>query len=323
MLRILFTSAGRRVELLGCFRAAARELGISAEIFACDADPRFSAACNLADRAFAVPRCDHPEYAISVLGIARDNGIQLVIPTIDPELLPLARAVHDFQSGGIRLHVSDVKTVSVAQDKMRTAILLKERGIPVPPTYSAETVRGNSESLPWPLFMKPVSGSASRGLRLVRSTHELEEEFSEPMLFQKYLEGKEYTANIFIDANGVMKCAVAHERLQVRAGEVEKGVTVRSKALESIAYSIADALPEARGVLCFQVIDDVELGPCVIEINARFGGGYPLVHKAGAKFARWLIEECTGLPRTACNDWQAGVTMLRYDASVFCQNGEK
>ena len=74
----------------------------------------------------------------------------------------------------------------------------------------------------------------------------------------------------------------------------------------------------ARGALCFPraiVTDDETCA--VFEINARFGGGYPLAHQAGARFTQWLVEEALGLPDTANDDWKSGVTMLRYDDAVF------
>jgi len=110
---------------------------------------------------------------------------------------------------------------------------------------------------------------------------------------------------------------VPHRRISIRAGEVEKGVTVRRADLTEIAKAIAAALPELRGVACFQVLDDPAQGPRVIEINARFGGGYPLVDHAGAPFAQWLLEEATGRKLSAHDSWRKDVLMLRYDSAVF------
>ena len=87
--------------------------------------------------------------------------------------------------------------------------------------------------------------------------------------------------------------------------------------LRALAEGICRALPQARGVRCFQVIDDETRGPQVIEINARFGGGYPLAHHAGAQFANWLLQELAGQAPAANDDWRDGVTMLRYDDAVF------
>ena len=316
-LRILFTSAGRRVELLRCFRRAAQSLEMDFDVLACDLNASMSSACHTADRAFDVPRCSDPSYADAIFDIAKKNGVHLIIPTIDPELQSLAAAAEHFASSGALVHVSPPDVVAVAQDKLKTAQVLRAAGVPVPATYSLEGTRSLPLGLQWPMFMKPKAGSASRGLQVIQSADCLPGQTDEPMLLQEFLRGPEYTVNIFIDMAGVLQSAVMHRRLQVRAGEVEKGRTERRDDLHKLAELICKALPGARGVLCFQVIDDQESGPQVIEINARFGGGYPLADHAGATFAQWLMEEVSGLPCTANNDWRNNVTMLRYDAAIF------
>ena len=100
--------------------------------------------------------------------------------------------------------------------------------------------------------------------------------------------------------DGRCVCSVPRRRLAVRAGEVEKGVTVRDQALERLARRIAEALPGAYGVLNVQIfVDPVAGEPRVIEINARYGGGFPLAFQAGARFPAWTIEEILGLPTTS------------------------
>jgi carbamoyl-phosphate synthase large subunit len=243
--------------------------------------------------------------------------VQLVIPTIDPELLPFAQAAADFAQRGTRIHVSDEAVIHVARDKFETMRVLGAAGVPVPRTVDLEDLPGQSEEWSWPLFLKPKGGSASRLISRVDGPADLPATPPEPMIIQEFLDGPEFTVNMFIDVAGHLQCVVAHQRLRVRAGEVEKGRTVRSPALTKIAHAIAAALPGARGALCFQAIDDKQSGPKVIEINARFGGGYPLAHHAGATFTRWLLEEISGRPATAHDNWREGALMLRYDAAVF------
>ena len=103
----------------------------------------------------------------------------------------------------------------------------------------------------------------------------------------------------------------------MRAGEVEKGVTVRRSDIEEIAAKIVKALPDGEGVMCFQLIDDERDGPRVFEINARFGGGYPLADRAGGRFAQRLLAQLGDTPEREEFEWKEGVTMLRYDAAVF------
>jgi carbamoyl-phosphate synthase large subunit len=100
---------------------------------------------------------------------------------------------------------------------------------------------------------------------------------------------------------------------------VAKAVTVRSPSLEQMAVELCVALPGAFGALTIQAFVDDETGEmAVIELNARFGGGFPLSRHAGADFPRWMLEDLLGLPSTARADgWRDGVVMLRYDAAVF------
>jgi carbamoyl-phosphate synthase large subunit len=317
VVRVLFTSAGRRVELLNCFRAAAGRLGIQAEIIACDLNPDLSAACAVADRAVAAPdRGSFRHSRVQCSGVRR-RDITLVVPTIDPELMPLAQRAHDFAAAGCRVHVSAPTVIAVARDKQLTMDVLGRGGVPAPLTLDPVTLRARPDSLTWPVFVKPRGGSAGRGLAVIARIDQMPTVFDEPMICQPRLSGAEFTVNIFVDAGGTLRCAIPHRRQQTRAGEVEKGRTERQPALRAIAERVVRALPDLRGVACFQVIDDAAAGPQVIEINARFGGGYPLADCAGATFAQWLLEEVTGRTCTAHDDWRDGVQMLRYDAAVF------
>lgn len=314
---ILVSSAGRRVGLIDCFRRSAEGIGIGLTVLACDLDPQLSAACQTADRAFAVPRCDDPAFVEALLDIVRAHDVDLVVPTIDPELAPLSAASNRFRALGARVHVSPPHVIDIVRDKLKTAEALAAAGVPSPWTCALEDAARIDGKAVWPLFLKPSMGSASRGIRIVHGPDDLPSAPDEPMILQQLLEGPEYTVNMFIDAFGGLSSAVAHRRLSVRAGEVEKGCTERDPVFRELAEGVHRAVPDARGVLCFQAIIDRTVGPSVFEINARFGGGYPLAHRAGAEYARWLLEEVAGFPSTAHDNWLSGVLMLRYDNALF------
>lgn len=287
-------------------------------VLACDVSPDWSTACQLADTHFKVPRVSDDAYIPTLLEQAKLQEVNLIVPTIDPELAPLADARDAFEAIGTRIHVSERSAIDVARDKKRTAQVLAQAGVPVPKTLDEAQLRANPQALAWPVFAKPAGGSAGRGLAVFETPEDIPDGFPEPMVFQQYLTGPEYTVNAFVDRDGTLACVVPHLRKQIRAGEVEKGRTVRSDEYHAIASSVAHALPGLRGAFCFQLLHDPTHGPCVIEVNARFGGGYPLADHAGGKFAQWLLEEITEKPSTARNDtWRDGAEMLRYDAAVF------
>ena len=120
---------------------------------------------------------------------------------------------------------------------------------------------------------------------------------------------------------GKLRCAVPHQRLETRDGEVSKGITRRHQGLLTLAQKMGEALSGARAALCFQAVIDEDGAPYIFEINARFGGGYPLTHKAGAHFSRWLLEERLGKAPSYTDAWEDDLLMLRYDAAVFVSKG--
>lgn len=317
-LRMMLSSAGRRVSLLRSFRQSAGILGADLTMFACDMTPEWSPACMEADKAFAAPPAESEAFIPAMLDICKREQIALVVPTIDTELLAYSRARDQFGAIGCHVAVSDERLVLMARDKLATAQFLTEAGLPSPRTIALEDFAGDDGGLPLPLLAKPRHGSSSRGIMMVHDRAQLAELGKrEPYILQEYLHGREFTVSLYFDGDGMLKCAIAHERLRVRSGEVEKGITVRDPALEHIAWRLGESLQGARGALCFQVRMDASGKPSIFEINARFGGGYPLAHQAGACFARWMLEERLGLPRTAHDGWQEGVLMLRFDDAVF------
>ena len=122
-----------------------------------------------------------------------------------------------------------------------------------------------------------------------------------------------------MDARGHCRCLIPHRRLEVVDGEVNRAITVKDARLISLGRSIAEALPGAYGPLNIQVIYISENERFnVIDINPRFGGGYPLAHAAGGRFTDWLIAETRGeLARFVEDNWIDGLSMVRYRESLF------
>lgn len=287
------------------------------KVLAADSKPELSSACQQADESFRVPLCTHPEYVATMIELCLKQKVALLVPTIDTELSVLSENCEQFDAIGTRVVISTPAVIGLARDKLKTARVLAAAGVNTPLTMTLDEFRKNSDQLRWPVIAKPAGGSSSVGIIKPSRMGDLSNVTDEGYIVQELWRGREYTVNMFIDATGQYQCAVPHERLEVRAGEVSKGRTERVPALAEAAMKIAAALPGASGPLCFQSIVRDDGSYAVFEINARFGGGYPLAHQAGARFSQWLLEESLGLPCMANDDWRSGVTMLRYDAAVF------
>lgn len=318
---ILISSAGRRVGLINCFRKAGMDVGIDLRITAVDMTPDWSPACQQADNYFRVPRCTDTEYIDQLLSICSEQKIDLIVPTIDTELSVYANAKHLFDEIGTTILISDKKFISIARDKEKTAIELKNNGINTPTTWHMKDVYNTVDQIRFPVIAKPTDGSRSQGILYFDNSSELSEASLNtrgPYIVQERCGGKEYTINAFFDKDGVCQACVPHLRKYVRDGEVCFAETVRIPQFTAIAKKMSDAFNGIWGNICFQgFMDDLENEVSVFEINARFGGGYPICDKAGGKYAKWIIQDLIGDQPDYNDGWQEGVRMLRYDAAVF------
>lgn len=312
---ILITSAGRRGELIQIWKESALAiLGQEARVYANDLNPSLSAACQLADQSFAICRCTEPEYSDQVLEQCLAHGIQLVIPTIDTELQALADARETFAKAGVQVAVSDSDLVRHCRDKRRTSTLFASLSIPTPKIL-------DPASLTFPCFMKPVGGSCSQGIKAIPSADHLApiDTLNPDNLFQELVPSNwiEYTVDLYYSKLGELLGCVPRQRLEVRGGEISKGVTRKGNVLQSLR-SCLGTLNGARGVLTLQLF----VNPCNekilgIEINPRFGGGYPMSHAAGVDYPGMLIREyLLGECLAYGEPWEANLVMLRHDTMV-------
>lgn len=317
-IKILVSAAGRRVALIQAFRESAEKLGCPLEIIATDCSPDWSPACQIADRYYQTPRCTHPQFIASVLDIVKKEQIDLLIPTIDTELIPYANEQDAFLKEGCRIHISNKEAVLIFRDKYQTMQTLAAAGISIPETFLLKdfTIKDKSASFS-PLILKPLDGSCSQGLLPILNENDLPKLSTvnpNKYLVQTLLNGDEYTVNCYFN-KGKLITAVPHYRKLVRAGEVCFAETAHPPNINDIAEKIGQVF-QIEGAICFQGFYH-ENQFSVIEINGRFGGGYPIAHHAGATMTQWLLEEKLGISPSYSNQWRAGVKMLRYDAAVF------
>jgi len=313
MNNVLILSAGRRVELALAFSAELKARKLDARVFATDMKPEISAACHVVDKWFRAPR--DPSYIDFLLDTCREQSVSLVIPTIDTELLVLSSHREAFALEGAHISVSDEDLVRQCRDKRLTAELFKRLGIDTPQLF-------NRDALRFPCFVKPVDGSCSIGAARIDSSHMMSEAVlaDENMMFMEFIDSThvEYTVDAYFDRHGDMRCLVPRERLETRAGEVSKGVTRQNHVYDYLKTRLA-RLEGARGCITLQLFSNAESGRfAALEINPRFGGGYPLSYSAGANYPGWLIDEYV-LQRDIpfFDGWENNLLMLRYDAKVL------
>lgn len=315
-MNILITSAGQRVSLVRSFQTELKKYFENAYVFTADLNPVLAPACHVSDRSFTVPRVTSPEYIEQLLELCLSNEIKLVVPTIDTELLVLSENIEKFKQHGINLLVSDTALVQQCRDKRQINQFFEQHAIALPQQYDLD-------HLQFPVFVKPYDGSLSKGIFTAQSAEDIKPEHrADPkLMFMEYIAPEDYdefTVDCYYDQASQLKCVVPRKRIFVRAGEVNKGVTKNNFIVTEFQKKLK-FVAGARGCLTIQVFlhksQDKILG---IEINPRFGGGYPLSYLAGANYSQWAIQEYLLNQEIAeFSDWKDNLLMLRYDAEVL------
>lgn len=319
---VLFTSAGRRVELLRAFRRAIDQLGESGRIVAVDIDS-LAPALRMADRPYIVPRLDHPEYIAILKEILVREQIAVVFPLIDPDIPKLAAHREALEATGARLAVVPSAAAEIARDKWQTVQFFARLGLDVPRSWLPGQLAPDSAE--YPLFIKPRDGSASQQTFKVTNARELEffSEYVRQPIIQEYLEGPEITNDVVCDLEGRVLTVVSRQRIRVRAGEVIVGKTLYEPVLVEACTRIAAALP-AIGPITVQCM--MHAGrPHFTEINARMGGGLPLGIAAGVDWPTWLLARVTGRPVDVppIGPCRQNLYLTRFDDSFFVTEIER
>lgn len=319
---ILISSAGRRGALVKCFKDTIKGMErCNGKVISVDASP-LAAALYLSDKHYIISRISDPNYINILLNICRKEDIKLIIPTIDTELLILSQNKEIFEKKGIRIAISDTKVIEICSNKLKTFQFFKENNIPTVETFSYYQV-DKIEKLNYPLFIKSCSGSASINTYKINNRKELDFfiNYIDNSVIQEYAEGKEFTMDILADFNGKVLNVVPRERIEVRAGEINKGRTVKDEKIIEYAKNITEKLGAIGPITiqCFKKGNEIKF----TEINPRIGGGYPLSFAAGANYPELLIRMVLGekvAPRLG--EFEENLIMLRWEDAVFIKGDE-
>lgn len=321
MINVLFTSAGRRVELLRLFKLAYNELRMEGSVIAVDIDP-LAPALQVADRAYIVPRFSDPDYVPELVKICQREHVSLVFPLIDPDIVVLAEHREEIESTGARVLVVSREAAAITRDKWLTYKFFRDLGVPTPESWLPS--EACLSALPYPVFLKPRHGSAGKHTSRVDRPEELGfllERTPSPMI-QEFLPGPEITSDVVSGFDGKVLGVVSRQRIEVRAGEVAKGKTVYYPEIMDFCVMIAQELRVIGPITIQCMMRDGR--PYFTEINARFGGGAPLSVKAGVKSPQWLLSLAAGrdVEIPPLGTYRRGLFITRFDESFFLTEDE-
>ena len=313
---ILITSAGKRVALVKAFKETLLKYFHDSKVYTTDMNPRMPPAAYVSDGCISVPRVTSEDYIGILQEICQKYDIGLVVPTIDTELSILSANKSIFEEIGTHLCVSEYDFIMMCRDKRNTGAFFENNGIRVPQPIDKYHPR-------FPMFAKPYDGSLSSNMHYIKTAEDLTAEIlADPkLIFMEYIYKKkyqEYTVDMYFARDHQLKMAVPRERIEIRAGEINKGRTVK-EFLEPYIHQHLSYIEGCEGCICGQFFYNKENNDIVgIEINPRFGGGYPLSYAARANYPEFLIREYfLGESILYSDDWTDGMLMLRYDDAIF------
>lgn len=309
-MNILFTCAGRRTYLLKYFK---KNLSEGDKIVA--TDMQLSApALQVADVKIQVPAVYAPEYVNITLKICKEQKIDALFSLNDLELPILADNKAKFESLGVKVIVSDPKVIDIAFDKYKTAQWVESLGLTAPKTFvrldDCKKALAAGE-ISFPLFMKPRWGSGSIGLESIADMEELDIYHNllmkkikktilatasvgdEYIMIQEKLTGNEYGLDIMNDLSGKNIGVSVKQKLAMRSGETDKAVTVDLPEVREIGRQIGEFLGHI-GNLDVDIMQRADGAYCILELNPRFGGGFPFSYEAGVNLPKALIQMIKG-----------------------------
>lgn len=310
-MNVLLTFAGRRNYLVKFFQEALEGRG---RVFAADASESAPALAE-ADKSFVVPDVTHEDYLDVLLAICKKHQVRLLISLHDLELPLFARERARFEDIGTLPVVSSPDVIDVCFDKWATAEFLHRCGLGAPRTYLslAEARAALSQGkVTFPLVVKPRWGTGSIGLEYPENDKELEliyqlvkrrlsrtylaevsaTDLDKCILIQEKLQGQEYGLDVINDLQGQYICTFVKRKLVMRAGETDQAVTVSDPRLEQLGEVIGRELGHVGNLDCDVFVNgDARF---VLELNPRFGGGYPFSHVAGANLPAAIIAWTEG-----------------------------
>lgn len=313
-LTVLLTSIGRRVELVRLLDQAIAEHNLPVRLIATDIDPLAPAAHLMGERTRLVPKFRDPAFVPTIAGLCNDEGVDLVLPLIDPDIEQLAS--DDGLVPGTRSVFGTVhrEFVSAVSDKLDTFTWMSERNIPTPLTWTPDQFSFDGT----PVIIKPRNGSGGANVFVVHNQAELDffTSYVPDPILQQMLAGPEVTVDVIVGKGGVLLGTAQRERIAVRGGEVAKGVTVADPQVAELSLRVAREL-KPEGPITVQGMWGGDQF-YVTEVNARMGGGLPLACAAGLDvpgllFGSWLGRDLPAEPQQA----EAGVFLTRFDDSFF------
>lgn len=309
-MNVMLTSVGRRAYMVKYFKEV---LGNNGKVYVSNSDDK-SIAFKYADEKVISPLIYDKDYIPFLLDFCKKNTIDILISLFDIDLLILARNKKRFEEIGTRVIVSDPQIVEICNDKWKTYLFLKGNGFYAPVSFLniheviAEIAAGKMD---YPIVVKPRYGCGSISVAIAYDEEDLryltkkanediansylkyESAITEnKVLYQECLKGQEYGADIINDLQGTTRNVIVRKKLAMRSGETDIAELVDESSIKGVLEKLGNITRHIANMDCdVFLVDGI---PYILEMNARFGGGYPFSHMGGCNLPKAIVEWAKG-----------------------------
>ena len=313
-MNILILSAGTRNKIVQYFK---KELGGKGKVVATDLID-IAPAVYEADAFYQVPRITESGYIDVILDICKKENINGVLSLIDPELSLLAENEDKFNDLGVMVIGSNYKICEMSLDKMQMYEWLTTHGYKTAKSY-VELGKFKKDleegKVTFPVFVKPVKGSASIAVCKVNNIETLELLFKndDNLMVQEFLNGQEIGADVYIDMLSDEVISIfTKKKIVMRAGETDKAVSFKDEKLFALIKKfVKDA--GYRGQIDIDIFQ-IDGEYYISEVNPRFGGGYPHAYECGCNHMALIINNLKGKENPCIiGNYNDGIYMMKYN----------
>ncbi len=303
MKSVLLTGTGKRYDIVAAFAQHTK-------VVACDPNPLAPAQYAATVRT-SVPLIKDPDYVPALQRLATEHDVGAIVPLTDLDIEVLAHARADGRLP--QALVPDPEIARRTFDKHECHLLLKEHGLPSPPT-----VLPGTEPPSYPVMVKPIQGSGARNIFLARTPEEAKffiNYIDEPVMLQRAMGGDEFSIDTLSDPDGRCLNAIPRTMLESRGGESIKGAALDDPELVELGRRVAETF-RFRGPATIQVFRDPEIGLGITDVNTRFGGAFPApmyAARAGRTYPELIVKIANGeTVEPHVGDFLAGRHFTRY-----------
>ena len=252
------------------------------------------------------------------MDICKKENIDTLISLIDPELSLISKNIELFREIGVNPIISDYDKVEMCFDKYEMYKFLINNNFKTPKSYiDKEKFLEDLEKgeITFPVFVKPVRGSASININKINNKEELEVVWKQAdnLIIQEFMNGQEYGADVYIDMLSNEPVAIfTKKKIKMRAGETDKSVSVKDEALFNL---IKDFVKKAgfKGIIDIDIFE-IDGEYYISEVNPRFGGGYPHAYECGVNVPKMIINNVKGIENEEqIGNYKENIYMMKYN----------